>query len=95
MRVLWIRAASQDRFAIIQHIAADNPAAAERMDSLFSSTTKRLAAFPMLGHKGRLPSTREILPHPSYRLVYTIDDETIWILALVHTSRLWPPLPPF
>jgi hypothetical protein len=46
----------------------------------------------MLGHKGRIAGTREILPHPSYRLVYAIDDETLWILTLVHTARLWPPL---
>jgi mRNA-degrading endonuclease RelE of RelBE toxin-antitoxin system len=28
----------------------------------------------------------------SYRLVYEIDGDTIWILTLVHTKRQWPPL---
>jgi hypothetical protein len=27
-----------------------------------------------------------------YRLVYEINDETAWILALVHTARQWPPV---
>lgn len=92
MRVLWTHAALQDRIAILEYIAADNPVAADRMDRLFSRTTKRLAVFPMLGHKGRISGTREILPHASYRMVYAIADETVWILALVHSARLWPPL---
>jgi hypothetical protein len=24
--------------------------------------------------------------------VYQIDGETVWILTLVHTARLWPPV---
>jgi addiction module RelE/StbE family toxin len=92
VKVVWANAAEQDRLAILEHIASDNPAAAERMDRLFSRAADRLSVFPLLGHKGRIEGTREIVPHPSYRLVYAIDDETVWILTLVHTARLWPPL---
>ncbi|AXD16987.1 hypothetical protein IB695_04809 [Escherichia coli] len=41
---------------------------------------------------GKIPGTRELIPHESYRLVYQIDGETVWILTLVHTARLWPPV---
>ncbi|WP_156500135.1 type II toxin-antitoxin system RelE/ParE family toxin [Ectothiorhodospira sp. BSL-9] len=34
---------------------------------------------------------RALIPYESYRLVYEIDDETVWVLALVHTARRWPP----
>jgi len=33
-----------------------------------------------------------LIPHESYRLVYEIEGETVWVLALVHTARLWPPV---
>jgi toxin ParE1/3/4 len=61
------------------------------MDELFSQTAARLADFPLLGHPGLVSGTREFIPHESYRLVYEISDESVWILALVSTSRRWPP----
>ena len=51
-----------------------------------------LTQHPMLGKPGIVPGTRELIPHESYRLVYQIDGETAWILTLVHTARLWPPV---
>ena len=47
----------------------------------------------MRGHGGgQVPGTRELNPHRSYRLVYEIAGDTVWILVLIHTARLWPPL---
>jgi plasmid stabilization system protein ParE len=62
------------------------------MDELFSEAVARLADHPRLGRPGTIPGTRELCPHESYRLVYEIDGETVWILTLVHTARQWPPL---
>lgn len=70
----------------------DNPPAAVRMDELFSNVAARLAAHPKLGKVGKISGTRELIPHESYRLVYEIEGETVWVLALVHTARLWPPV---
>jgi toxin ParE1/3/4 len=61
------------------------------MDRLFSDAAARLADFPMLGRAGKVPGARELIPHESYRLVYQIEAETVWVLALVHTARQWPP----
>jgi addiction module RelE/StbE family toxin len=75
------------------YIAADNPVAAARMDALFSTSVAKLATHPKLGAPGKIPGTRELVPHDSYRLVYEIEaDTTVWILALVHTARWWPPV---
>ncbi|MGE4220083.1 MAG: type II toxin-antitoxin system RelE/ParE family toxin [Alphaproteobacteria bacterium] len=92
MIVVWTPEAEQDRSDIWDYIAADNPGAAARMDALFSDAAARLATHPMLGRAGRIPGTREVLPHESYRLVYEIDGQTLWVLALVHTARQWPPV---
>ena len=62
------------------------------MDEIFSDVTVRFTQHPMLGKLGTIPGTRELIPHESYRLVYQIDGETVWILTLVHTARQWPPV---
>ncbi len=62
------------------------------MDALFSNAAGRLANHPKLGRPGKIPGTRELIPHENYRLVYEIEGETVWVLALVHTARQWPPI---
>jgi len=91
MKVLWTLSAEQDRADIVDFIANDNPLAAIRMDELFSAAVGRLAEHPLLGRSGQIPGTRELIPHESYRLVYEVRADTVWILTLVHTARLWPP----
>ena len=91
MKVRWTASARLDRLAIADHIAADSPRAAVRMDILFAEAAESLARFPRMGRVGKVPGTREIFPHENYRLVYDVEDDTVWILTLVHTSRQWPP----
>ena len=63
------------------------------MDELFSDAAARLAEHPKLGKPGKIPGTRELIPHDSYRLVYEIERETtVWVLVLVHTAMQWPPV---
>lgn len=90
MTVFWTPEALQDRADIWDFIAADNPPAAARMDAKFSAAAARLAAHPQLGRTGTVPGTRELIPHENYRLVYELDGDVVWVLALVHTARLWP-----
>ena len=92
MRVIWTPEAQQDRADIWDYIVTENPQAAVRMDERFSDAATRLVVHPMLGHPGKIPGTRELIPHENYRLVYEIERETVWILTLVHTARQWPPV---
>lgn len=92
MKVRWTPEAEDDRAQIFDHIAADSPRAAAKMDELFSKAAARLADHPKLGRTGRIPDTREVIPHKSYCVVYEIEQETVWVLALVHTARQWPPV---
>jgi toxin ParE1/3/4 len=92
VRVIWTPEALHDRAAVWDYIAADNPHAASRMDELFSAAAGRLTDFPMLGQPGKIPGTRELIPHENYRLVYEIDEEVVWVLALIHVARTWPPV---
>ncbi len=92
MKVRWTAAARHDRSDIVDYIAVDNPAAALRMEHLFSEAAAKLGEFPMIGHTGEVAGTRELIPHTSYRMVYEVDDAsgTVWIMAVVHTARAWP-----
>lgn len=92
MIVFWTPDAEQDRADIWECIAADSPRAAARLDKIFSDAAVRLAKHPKIGKTGKVSGTRELIPHESYRLVYEIDGHTVWILALVHTARQWPPM---
>ncbi|MGN6305517.1 MAG: type II toxin-antitoxin system RelE/ParE family toxin [Mesorhizobium sp.] len=92
MKVEWSEDAKRDLADIAEHIALDNPRAAERMDALLSKATGRLVDFPRIGREGGLSGTREIHPHRHYKIVYSIDGDTIWIEAVVHTARQWPPV---
>jgi len=66
MIVIWTPEAEQDRADIWDYIVADNPGAAVHMDELFSGAAERLAAHPKMGKAGRVPGTRELIPHENY-----------------------------
>lgn len=91
MKVLWTPEAQHDRAAIWDYIEPQNAAAAIRMDKLFSDIIAKLADFPMLGRPGIIADTRELTPHRRYRIVYEVSGDTVWILAITHTARQWPP----
>lgn len=92
MIVIWTPNAEQDRMDIWDYIATSNPGAAAHMDAVFSDAAARLSKYPKLGKAGKIAGTRELIPHENYRLVYEIDGSKIWVLAIMHTARLWPPV---
>lgn len=63
------------------------------MDEIFSAAAVRLADHPKMERPGKIHDTRELVPHESYRLVYEISGETVWLQTLVHTARQWPSIP--
>lgn len=91
MKIVWALAAEQDRSDILDYIADDNVTAAVRLDELFSATADSLRDNPLLGRPGQVEGTRELIAHESFRMVYEVKDDAVWILALVHTARMWPP----
>lgn len=93
MKVRWTGQAEQDRIDILVYIAGNNVRAAIAMDELFGSAADRLADFPLLGKPGLVAGTRELVAHENYRLIYEVAeaDGAVWILALIHAARQWPP----
>ena len=91
MKVSWTRPARDDRRAIFDFIEADNPQAAVKLDRLFEKAVEQISQFPYAGRVGKIGGTREAVPRPNYRLVYSIGDDTVYILGLFHVARQWPP----
>ena len=90
-RVVWSDGARADYLAVLRHIAAGDPDAAERVVEAIRNTGDKLGDFAT-GHPGRVSGTYEKsvrgLP---YIIAYTLtdDDRTVAILRVIHTSRDW------
>ena len=92
MKLVWSRAASDDRRAIREYVAAENPRAAIALDELIGAKAAALARHPELGRPGRVPNTRELVVHRNYPLVYDIaEGKLVRVLRVLHAARQWPP----
>lgn len=91
MKIIWTPEAAQDRADIWNYLHSLNPIAALDMHNRFKDAISRISRFPESGPAGIISGTRELIPHQSYRLVYQLESDAAWILALVHTSRQWTP----
>lgn len=92
MKLVWTRPAREDRKAIREYIAADNPSAALDLDELLSEKAARLVDHPGLGRPGRLQGTRELVAHRNYILIYDVAGDLVRVLRVLHAARQWPPV---
>jgi toxin ParE1/3/4 len=94
VKLVWTDLAMADRRAIYDRIDAINARAAMELDERFASTAEHLRNHPEMGRVGRIPGTRELIAHRSYFLLYEIVNDTVLIIAVMPTSRPWPPIWP-
>lgn len=92
MNLVWTRPAREDRKAIREYIAVDNPSAALDLDELLSDKAALLLDHPGLGRPGRLGGTRELVAHRNYILIYDVVGDLVRVLRVLHAARQWPPL---
>jgi len=91
MRVRWTRTALQALDEIADRIAQSRPMAARRVVDRIQKSVDHLARHPLMGRKGRVPGTRElVIPRDPFIIPYRVKEETIEILHVLHTARLWP-----
>ena len=91
MRMEWSAYALADRIAIFDYIEADSPQAAIAVDERISEQLQVLARFPQSGRKGRVYGTRElVISRTPYIVAYRISDDTVRILRVLHSARIWP-----
>lgn len=91
IEVIWLEDAIEDLKAIGEYIAQDNQEAAYRVVVNIKVSGDALSLNPELGRIGRIKETRElVISGLPYILPYTIQDEKVIILHVMHTSRKWP-----
>jgi addiction module RelE/StbE family toxin len=92
-KVIWAPSALDDIDAIAEYIARDSIDRAALFVTRLFEITDRLQEFPLSGRV--IPeigeqSCREII-YGSYRIMYRIDDNDVWITGIVHGARDWKP----
>lgn len=76
---------------IYRHVAADNPSAALALHDRIMSRVLSLMESPQIGRPGRVPGTRElVIAGTAYIVPYRVSAETLQILRVYHTARIWP-----
>lgn len=91
MMVVWLVSADAQREKIVDDLEMQNPQAAEAVDRRIIAATAPLGRFPEVGRVGRVAGTRELVVDGiPYVVVYRIKPPRVEILAVRHTSRLWP-----
>ena len=97
MRVRWTDPAQTDLFEILDYIARDAPAAAERVERRLVDAVSSLAQQPRRGRPGRVEGTRELaIPRLPYVVIYRIVERPlraageIAVMRILHGARRWP-----
>ena len=87
----WTEEANAARFAQLDYIALDKPAAAIDMDGRIERQTGLLLDQPDLGRKGRVKGMRELaITGSPFIAVYRVMGERIQIFRLLHGAQQWP-----
>ncbi|WP_300672805.1 type II toxin-antitoxin system RelE/ParE family toxin [Desulfoluna sp.] len=90
MLLKWTHAALKNIDDAVEYISQDRPDAAKKVARKIWSAANSLIDHPELGRPGRVLGTRElIVTGLPFILPYTIKDQTIIILRVMHTSRKW------
>lgn len=93
MNLVWLPTALDEREAQLDHVAADNPAAADTLADEIAHHVAMLADHPEMGRAGRVKGTRELpLARTPFIAVYRVRPhlERVEILRLLHGRQQWP-----
>lgn len=89
-RVIWTEQALDGLDALLNFIATDAPIAARRFAKRIIDRVDALEEFPKMGTWVEEDETRTYrqLIQGSYRLIYRIDGQTVYLVAIHHAARL-------
>ncbi|HKZ16805.1 MAG TPA: type II toxin-antitoxin system RelE/ParE family toxin [Geobacteraceae bacterium] len=91
MHIKWTSKARRDLFSVEAYISRDNPTAAVETVLKIITAVESISGFADMGRTGRVTDTRElVIPGLPFIIPYRINNSTIIILRVYHTSRKWP-----
>ena len=92
-KIIWSPKSLDDIDLIAEYIARDSPRRANLFVGRLIKAVGRLETFPQSGRV--IPEIgddvrREII-FGSFRIMYRIEGDAVWIIGVVHGSRDWKP----
>jgi len=91
MLIKWVSPAEQDLSSLVDWHESHAPEYLTEVAEQIWEAAQSLSRFPERGRIGQVDGTRELLiPKLPYILVYTINEEMIVILRLLHQHQNWP-----
>ncbi len=90
LQIIWSPRARYDLAVTIDYIRQHSPRGAETIRNLIRSSVERVSAYPLMHRDGRVSGTREAVVHANYLYVYTVRQETIEILRVLHARQRYP-----
>lgn len=90
MNINWKDEAKLDLKEIIAYIDSKNQKAADDLQYQVFNTIEQLIQHPFLYRIGKIPTTREIVVHPNYIIVYQVTSTDIKILNILHARQQYP-----
>lgn len=89
--IVWSVNAEDDIAEIVHFVGERNPHAAEKLWNLLHDSVLPLSDHPYLYRRSeRVPSTREIVAHPNYIVVYQVTADAIDVLRVLHSRQQYP-----
>jgi toxin ParE1/3/4 len=91
MKLVWSPKAKQDLRGIALRIGPANPRAAKALIQRIRRAAGLLTQTPQMGRPGRVQGSRElVISGTFYILPYRIHRGNVEIIAVLHSSQLWP-----
>jgi toxin ParE1/3/4 len=88
--IIWAPKALDDLVALIEYISRDAPITARRFAQKIVHRVERLERHPMIGSviaEDDTDTYREIV-QGNYRIIYRIEGDKVFIVAVHHAARL-------
>jgi len=91
VKLRWTPLAAGHLESAYDYLAADQPGAADETIERILSAVEVLERHPLLGRKGRVPRTRElVVTGTPFVVAYRVRADQVEILAVLHGARRWP-----
>ena len=91
MKLVWSAASRRHLREARDHIAQDNPDAADALVAVIEDRARTLHMFPAAGREDALGRRLLALPPTPYSLIYRILPDRVFVIAVWHGARQWPP----
>jgi toxin ParE1/3/4 len=91
MQLRWTEEAANDLERIADYLLLHAPENAEELIGRVYDAPAALRTFPNRGRQGKREGTRELVLAPlPYVVVYTVGDDVVFVVRILHGAQQWP-----